>query len=61
MDPEKTLADAREAVAEILANRAEHSYVAIGLAESVEALDDWLTKGGFPPAAWRGAEQEDHR
>ena len=24
------------------------------LAEHVEALDEWLTKGGFPPAVWRG-------
>ena len=61
MDVEQALADVREAVAEILAHRAEHSYVAIGLAEGFEALDGHLSRGGFAPAAWRGAEVEDHR
>lgn len=29
--------------------------LAMDLAEHIEALDDWLTKGGFPPEAWQGA------
>jgi hypothetical protein len=61
MDVEQTLADLREGVAEILAHRVEHTYVAIGLAESLEALDRHLSGGGDAPAAWRGAEMEDHR
>jgi hypothetical protein len=61
MDPEQALADIRESVAEILAHRVEHSYVSIGLAESFEALDGFLSRGGHVPAAWRGAEMEDHR
>ncbi len=27
------------------------------LAEQVVALDDWLTKGGFPPEAWAGKRE----
>ena len=24
-----------------------------GLISDIEALDEWLSKGGFPPEAWR--------
>lgn len=24
------------------------------LAEAASALDEWMSKGGFPPAAWKG-------
>lgn len=28
------------------------------LAELVQALDQWLSNGGFPPAAWQKAQRE---
>jgi hypothetical protein len=68
MDPEVTLGTIRELVASLLAAEAngdadQPSTAAkgIALAEQVEALDGHLSRGGCAPAAWRGAEQEDHR
>lgn len=34
-------------------NRVEFVQHAFDLIEQVEALDEWLTKGGFPPQEWR--------
>ena len=77
MDPEITLHELRELVAEAeqvqhlvatelawtaeQAQQAKLAHLAVSLAEKFDALDTWLSKGGFAPAAWRGAEQEDHR
>ena len=57
MDPDAALAEARAAAAEYeaLPNGADEEVAAtlIGSAlGSYQALDDWLTKGGFPPRAW---------
>ena len=57
MDPETVLATLRD-----LSRRAtsgepwndstEAGDLAVELAEAVQALDGWLTKGGFPPRDW---------
>lgn len=44
MDPDATLAEAREAI------QAWEFGVA---ADAFVALDEWLSSGGFPPKAWR--------
>lgn len=46
MDPNATLAAIRE-----ITGRDEHADPE--LAELVDALDQWLSKGGFLPAAWQ--------
>jgi hypothetical protein len=45
MDPDKTLADIRHAI-----RNGEVDTVF----DLFEGLDDWLTKGGFPPNDWNG-------
>lgn len=47
MDPDVCLAEIRA----ILDKPDADAYA--DLAERVEALDQWLTRGGFLPAAWR--------
>lgn len=63
MDPDQTLDDLREA-----AQRAR-KYIAIGgfdyaaekivdeLTNSFDALDDWLSRGGFMPNDWNPANK----
>ncbi len=48
MDPNKTLEDIRE----ILATEDDYVQRAGELATLVQALDEWLTSGGFLPEAW---------
>lgn len=55
MDPNEALDQAREASTEILDGWPEGDdqvTPAITLAESFQALDEWLSRGGFKPAAW---------
>lgn len=55
MDPNATLARIRELTASLLDSDADPGTAAsIGdqLAEHVQALDEWLSKGGFLPRAW---------
>lgn len=55
MDPNATLARIRERAQEILSIRAagdEALAAADELAEHVQAMDEWLSKGGFLPQAW---------
>lgn len=66
MDPNANLREQREIVARVLARtlpdgadyiqRARHNRQQADdterLAQLVEALDEWLTKGGFLPADW---------
>lgn len=68
MDPDTALEQAREYVAEINAlwdacpeegefteeQQRELADKAIELAQRFEALDGWLTNGGFPPKPWGG-------
>lgn len=51
MDPDANLAEIRRIVQDVdldvFPDRAER------LAELISALDQWISKGGFLPAAWR--------
>lgn len=58
MDPNQTLKDLRSDIADY--NRYERDNDKAGMAimadyivRYVEALDGWLSKGGFWPSAWR--------
>ena len=54
MDPNAALLDLREALREY-EHAAELSAIAVAaerLAAAASALDEWLSKGGFLPAAW---------
>jgi len=56
MDPNETLAWMRPIASALLHEEFDAAggiNAACQLAEYVEALDEWLTKGGFPPAAWK--------
>lgn len=50
MDPNKALENLREAL-----KSGEHEESA----EAAAALDEWLSKGGFLPDAWRGAAADE--
>lgn len=59
MDPNATLAEMIRAAADV--NRAQpgdsiegFQEAALRLAEHVEALNEWISRGGFLPDAWRG-------
>lgn len=65
MDPNATLAEARQAVADVRAHQDDETddtvcsaLDAIRVAEAFEALDEWLSKGGFLPEAWAGSRPE---
>ena len=63
MDPNEALKNAREAAAFLLSPplRTEGSDVikaAATLAEAFEALDGWLSKGGFLPHGWSPRKRE---
>lgn len=51
MDVNVILAKLRAAASLVLDSEDESAY-ATALAEQVEALDEWLSKGGFLPADW---------
>jgi hypothetical protein len=54
MDPDEALRNAREAVRRLNADEFEvDSGDAMALVEAFEALDGWLSEGGFLPAAWK--------
>lgn len=67
MDPNATLAEIRRLVSDGMIasfSRADDPVVAMSvaygtLAARLEALDDWLSKGGFYPADW-GMSASDH-
>lgn len=54
MDPDETLRLLRATIAQMRVD--EHPDIrkahADEIAEYFEALDQWLSNGGFPPAAW---------
>lgn len=57
MDPNATLANLRD-LANAIAAQGDTDYVdkadlADEMAYIFQALDEWITKGGFRPAAWR--------
>ena len=55
MDPNANLQEQREIVERMLDDNSEHIDTgdAVRLADLVQALDEWITKGGFLPDAWR--------
>jgi len=55
MDPNANLAEQRRIVARMLDEESEHIDTgdAVRLAELAQALDEWISKGGFLPDAWR--------
>jgi hypothetical protein len=56
MDVNATLARIRELSSPLAVLDADE---ATELAELISALDEWMSTGGFPPAAWqRGAASE---
>lgn len=61
MDPNETLRMARTAAAAITSAIDNEEDVQFGnverLAEAFEALDEWLSKGGFVPDAWRRGDE----
>jgi hypothetical protein len=67
MDPNATLKELRTLAARILSDDvfdddvapSEAEARALRLAELVEALDQWLTRSGFLPAAWEGLRTAD--
>jgi hypothetical protein len=69
MDPNMTLHELRELCAELqqiapdpdrpLLGAVRRSELAGSIAEKFDALDGWLTRGGFIPSAW--TEGRDHR
>jgi hypothetical protein len=52
MDPNAALANLREMVAESDAGDVDPADTAWEFQEQFKALDEWLSKGGFKPAAW---------
>lgn len=62
MDPDVSLKAIRILVPRMLAAYASTESNGIDqddaatLAESIEALDEWLSKGGFLPKPWKGAK-----
>ena len=56
MDPNATLAKIREMAVEILSDEDSATYREVELAEMIRHLDDWLSKGGFPPRGWFDAK-----
>lgn len=53
MDPDACLKEIREVVSQI---NDGVPGLATALAELVDALDEWIAKGGFLPNAWRSPE-----
>lgn len=57
MDPNEALRQIRTRVAALLngggRTQDEWDVMSSELAELVDGLDQWLTRGGFPPEAWR--------
>lgn len=57
MDPNTTLATLRELCANQLSGKdgADPSTIGGEIAEAFEALDEWITKGGFLPSDWQSS------
>lgn len=54
MDPNEALANMRRWIAAVneAKTRDDLAICAVDLAQAAEALDEWLSGGGFPPDAW---------
>lgn len=54
MDPNANLEEQRQIVATLLAGPCgDADNLGMRLAELAQALDEWITKGGFLPADWQ--------
>ena len=53
MDTNATLASIRRLAEEVGAESEEP--LALGLAELIQDLDEWLSRGGFLPLAWESS------
>lgn len=51
MDPNAALAEIRKLTRDVLKGRADEEDIE-RLAELIEGLDNWLSKGGFLPKNW---------
>ena len=60
MDPDETLAELRRLDTDIYGVYYEHGTVhvddAVRMAELIHALDQWISSGGYLPAAWQRSE-----
>jgi hypothetical protein len=56
MDPNANLDEQRYIVDRFCDGSADPEQDGLRLAELVEALDDWIRKGGFLPKAWTEAK-----
>lgn len=57
MDPDATLAKIRDIITELHTNDGHTTHLHLAylvgqLVGHMDALDRWLSQGGFPPAAW---------
>ena len=63
MDPDANLNEQREIAKRISDNDYSTAYApqpdAERLAELVLALDEWLSKGGFPPKVWHAPHHKE--
>lgn len=53
MDPNETLRQIREHIADYWREGNDQVYPAEQALELFVGLDEWLSRGGFPPEAWR--------
>lgn len=53
MDPNATLTEIRELAYRIVEERDSRESTYDRLAELVQALDEWITRGGFLPNDWK--------
>lgn len=59
MDPDALLKRIREKVSGILTLTHIHSFEDMeDLAEDINNLDSWISKGGFLPKAWKSSRSE---
>jgi hypothetical protein len=58
LDPNETLKELRDLVRAENLNPHGRGCRAPEIAEKFADLDDWLSKGGFPPSAWEAADFE---
>lgn len=56
MDPDSALVDIRNLIAALNGETDPHKAANYGeaLAQKVQGLDGWLSRGGFLPHAWNG-------
>jgi hypothetical protein len=58
MDPNAALAEIRTLIHEAREATGPHAEAALNeMSEYFEGLDEWLSKGGFLPAAWDGGRR----